>query len=133
METSGQVRLAQQVLANSSYYYLGSLDSLALMGVLCMTVFLLVLTAIVAFIMGRAAEGAKRDAGKPTAFTLDQAQKQGYLRARMSIDPNKTLTLDETLLVLHRLEGLVGAVNDNFYDLHKTVKKYGAETDETTA
>lgn len=98
-----------------------------------MTVFFIVLTAIVAYIIGRAAEGAKRDQGKPTAFTLDAAQKQGYLRARMTIDPSKTLTLDETLLALHRLDGLVGAVNDNFYDLHKTVKKYGAETDETTA
>lgn len=94
-----------------------------------MTVFLIIVIAILAFIMGRAAEGAKRDQGKPTAFNLDAAQKQGYLRARMTIDPSRTLTLDETLLALHRLEGLVGAVNDNFYDLHKTVKKYGAETD----
>lgn len=80
-------------------------------------IWLTIIAVVLAFIMGRAAEGAKRDAGKPTAFTLDQAQKQGYLRARMSIDPNKMLTLDETLLALHRLEGLLGACNDNFYDL----------------
>lgn len=98
-----------------------------------MTVFLIIVISLLAFIIGRAVEGAKRDSGRQTAFTLDHAKQQGYLRGRMSIDPDKMLTLDETLLALHRLEGLVGAVNDNFYDLHKTVKKYGAETDEPSA
>lgn len=92
-----------------------------------MTIFLIVLTAVIAFVMGRAAEGAKRDSGKPTAFTLDHAQKQGYLRARMSIDPDKMLTMDEMLLALHRQEGLLGAINDNYHDLHNMAKKYGAQ------
>lgn len=95
------------------------------------------ITAVVALcigiVWGRAVEAAKRDSGKHTAFNLDAAQKQGYLRARMSVDPDKTLTLDETLLALHRLEGLLGACNDNFHDLHQVVKKYGAQDDQTTA
>lgn len=117
-------------MVNCSYNDLGGFISLAYMGVFCMTVILVITVALVAYVIGRAVEGAKRDQGKHTAFNLDNAQKQGYLRARINIDPTKTLTLDETLLALHRLEGLVGAINDNFYDLHKTVKKYGAETTE---
>jgi hypothetical protein len=92
-----------------------------------MTVFLIVMTALVAFIIGRAVEGAKRDSGRTTAFTLDQAQQQGYLRARMKVDPDKMLTMDEMLLALHRQEGLLGAINDNYHDLHLMAKKYGAE------
>lgn len=92
-----------------------------------MTIALVIIVGILAFIMGRAAEGAKRDSGKPTSFTLDHAQQQGYLRARMKIDPDKTMTMDEMLLALHRQEGLLGAINDNYHDLHRMAKKYGTE------
>lgn len=93
-----------------------------------MGTFLLVVgVLIIGIVCGRAVEGAKRDAGKPTSFTLDLATQQGYDRARLRIDPNKLMSMDEMLLALHRQEGMLGAINDNFSDLHRQAKKYGTD------
>lgn len=127
MENCRPLRLAQQAMVYGSTNDMGSSNSLAGMGVCKMTALLIIVVAVLAFVIGRAAEGAKRDSGKHSAFTLDTAQKQGYLRGRISIDPDKMLTMDEMLLALHRQEGLLNAVNDNFGDLHRMAKKYGAE------
>lgn len=129
METSRQVRLALQAMAYNSSNDLGSFNNLASMGVFNMitTVIFMVIALCIGIVWGRAAEGAKRDRGEVTPFSLDQAQRQGYLRARINVDPTKMLTMDEMLLALHRQEGLLGAINDNYHDLHIMAKKYGAE------
>lgn len=91
------------------------------------TIIVMVIVLCIGIFWGRAVEAAKRDSGQHSSFSLDRAQQQGYLRARMKIDPNKMLTMDEMLLALHRQEGLLGAINDNFNDLHLMAKKYGAQ------
>lgn len=109
---------------------LGRITGLATMGVFSSMIETIILTVValgVGIVWGRAVEGAKRDSNQPTAFSLDAAQKQGYMRARLSVDPSKMLTMDEMLLALHRIEGTIGAVNDNFSDLQLLAKKYGAE------
>lgn len=92
------------------------------------------LLLITAFMFGRAS--------KPTVVHWtregqhENMYEQGYMRGRQKVfGPS----LEDLNLALHRQEGLLGAVRDNFYDLQQAAKKMNgdydkdAETDEQRA
>jgi len=96
--------------------------------------FILLIAALVTGIFwGRIVEASKRSNNKPTAFRTDLEDRQGYMRGRLNIDLQKVMTLDEILLALHRTEGTLGAINDNFSDLTLQVKKYDDQETKTDA
>lgn len=91
----------------------------------------LVLTALVilAFAFGRAS--------KPTIkhYTregqCEHAIMDGYAHGRLKINVHRP-NLEDLNLALHRQEGLLGAVRDNYDDLHLMAKKLNGEYDEKT-
>lgn len=56
-----------------------------------------------------------------------RAKQDGHNRTRFKLGEH--LTLEETELALWRLEGILGAVNENFNDVRRAVGRYGV-TDE---
>ena len=64
---------------------------------------------------------------------LNDANKEGYQRAQMNVP--YMMTLDETSLALHRIEGLAKGLLDNTKDMKNIIGRYGTEstaTDERT-
>lgn len=57
---------------------------------------------------------------------FDNAMNEGYSRAKMNI--HDTMTLDETALALHRIEGLAKAFTENVTDMKAAIGKYGTES-----
>lgn len=92
---------------------------------------LLILLAL-AFAVGRASKPMVR------VYTREGQQEsaydEGYLRGRQKV---YAPSLEDLNLALHRQEGLLGAVRDNYYDLQQAAKKmngdYDKETDEQRA
>lgn len=80
-------------------------------------------------LIGRAHEIGKQR--QTRQLTEEQTRQQGYGRTRMALP--QMMTLEETQLALWRLEGILGAVNDNFYDVKQTVGRYGAEDKPSTS
>jgi hypothetical protein len=90
-----------------------------------MEIFLLLALIALAFAFGRAS--------KPTVVHWtregqhENAYNEGYVRGRLGpFGPS----LDDLNLALHRQEGLLGAVNDNFNDLQLAAKKMNGDYDE---
>lgn len=57
---------------------------------------------------------------------FDNAMNEGYSRAKLNI--HETMTLDETALALHRIEGLAKAFTENVTDMKGAISKYGTES-----
>lgn len=96
-----------------------------------MDVVLIIIGLIVAVWVGiNIGAGAKRP---PVRVDYDgqynQANSEGYNRARLLIKPG--MTLDELVLVLHRQEGLLQGIRDNVTDVKAVVKTYGAQDDNS--
>lgn len=76
---------------------------------------------ILAFAMGRSSKPTVRVVTREGE--LENAYNEGYGRGRLGpFGPS----LDDLNLALHRQEGLVGAINDNYHDLKQAAKKMAA-------
>lgn len=81
--------------------------------------------------MGRSYEIGKHLRGETSHIPaiqqsmLDEATQQGYQRAKMNVP--YMMTLDETALALHRIEGLAKGVLENTSDMKTMIGRYGTE------
>ena len=82
--------------------------------------------------MGRSYEMGKQIRGEQPYMPelrerlLNDATQQGYTRAKMNIP--YMMTLDETALALHRIEGLAKGLNENVTDMKGLIQRYGTES-----
>lgn len=78
--------------------------------------------------VGRAYEIRRRipyDYDENMQRQFDEAKQQGYMRGKLTIPPH--LTIQETALALHRIEGLAKAMTENVTDMKATIRSYGTE------
>lgn len=82
--------------------------------------------------MGRSYEMGKQIRGQQPYIPelrerlLSDAEKEGYQRAKMNVP--YMMTLDETALALHRIEGLAKGLLDNTSDMKTMIGRYGTES-----
>ena len=79
--------------------------------------------------VGRAYEISRRipyDYDENMQQQFDEAMQQGYNRSKMTIPPH--MTIQETALALHRIEGLAKGLAENVTDMKGVVRSYGAES-----
>ena len=79
--------------------------------------------------VGRAYEIRRRipyDYDENMQRQFDEATQQGYTRSKMTIPPY--MTIQETALALHRIEGLAKGLVENVTDMKATVRNYGTES-----
>lgn len=82
---------------------------------------------ILAFAMGRSSKPSVKIVTRDEHY--ETAYNEGYGRGRLApFGPS----LDDLNLALHRQEGLVGAINDNYHDLKQAAKKMAAPDNEPT-
>lgn len=91
-----------------------------------LVIILIVVALCFGILTGRAYEIGKRI----TERNEELAKREGYGRGRMRIP--EYASLQEVELALWRQEGLLGALRDNYYDLNRSVGRYGIEKPDTS-
>lgn len=98
-----------------------------------MTTFILMVVAFaVGILTGRAHEVGKQLRGRASTIPAlrdkqyEYAESEGYSRAKLNIPC--AMTLEETSLVLHRIEGLAKGMTDNVTEMKRVIASYGTES-----
>jgi len=98
-----------------------------------MLTFILIIAALcLGILFGRGYEIGKRyskityDYDENMQRQYDEAAQQGYQRSKMTIP--QYMSLDQTNLALHRIEGLAKGLAENVTEMKRVVGNYGTES-----
>ena len=98
-----------------------------------MVTFIVAIIALcIGILLGRGYEIGKRFGNIPYDYDenmqrkYDEANQQGYVRSKMKIP--QYMSLEQTNLALHRIEGLAKGMAENVTEMKRVVGNYGTES-----
>lgn len=92
----------------------------------------IILIFVVGIIVGRITKVKVRLIGVDKQELYDRMEQRGYDSARIGL-PAAGVTIEDLNLATHRLEGVVGAVNDTLHDFKQEAKKLNGSDTATSA